>query len=111
MLGRAHTIVDNLIASSFPAVMEASRRAALPVITFSPSAAEFGALIIVARDYYDTGVKSGLIAARVLRGERIADIPFTTASTLDYIVNLKTAAGYQIQIPQELIDKASRVIR
>ena len=104
-------IVDNLIASSFPAVMEASRRAGLPVITFSPSAADFGALIIVARDYYDTGVKSGLIAARVLRGERIADIPFATASTLDYIVNLKTAAGYQIRIPQELIDKASRVIR
>jgi ABC-type uncharacterized transport system substrate-binding protein len=103
-------IADNLIASSFPAVMEASRRARVPVITFSPSAADFGALMIVARDYYDTGVESGLLAARVLRGEPIADIPFATSSTLDYIVNLKTAADYRIQIPQELIDKANRVI-
>jgi ABC-type uncharacterized transport system substrate-binding protein len=104
-------VADNLIASSFPAIMEASRRTGLPVITFSPAAAEFGAMMIIARDYYDTGVESGQMAARVLRGESTADIPFTTSSMLSYIINLETAADYGIRIPQDLIDKASRVIR
>jgi ABC-type uncharacterized transport system substrate-binding protein len=104
-------IADNLIASSFPAIMEASRRARLPVITFSPAAADFGALVIVARDYYDTGVESGLIAARVLRGERTEDIPFATSPRLSYIINLGTAADYGVEIPPQLIDRASRVIR
>ncbi|HMB74606.1 MAG TPA: ABC transporter substrate-binding protein [Gammaproteobacteria bacterium] len=104
-------VSDNLISSSFPAVMEASRRADLPVITFSPAAADFGAMIIVARDYYDTGVESGLIAARVLRGESTASIPFTTSPRLSYIVNLAKANEYGIEIPQELMDTANRVIR
>jgi putative ABC transport system substrate-binding protein len=104
-------ITDNLIASSYPAIMESSRRARLPVITFAPVAADFGALLIVARDYYDTGVEQGLLAARVLRGENIAKIPFTTTPTLSYIVNLKTASDYGISVPQDMIDQARQVIR
>jgi ABC-type uncharacterized transport system substrate-binding protein len=104
-------ITDNLIASSYPAIMESSRRARLPVITFAPVAADFGALLIVARDYYDTGVEQGLLAARVLRGENIAKIPFTTTPTLRYIINLKVASDYGISVPQDMIDQAKQVIR
>ena len=104
-------VADNLIASGVPAILESSRRAKLPVITFSPAAAEYGALIVVARDYYDTGVESGLLAARVLKGENPADIPFATSQSMTYVINLKTADEFGIEIPQELIDKASRIIR
>jgi ABC-type uncharacterized transport system substrate-binding protein len=103
-------VADNLIASSLPAIMEASRRTNLPVVTFSPVAAEFGALLIVSRDYYDTGVESGLIAARVLRGESVADIPFTTSPMLSYVVNLVAARDFGLEIPQQVIERASRVI-
>lgn len=104
-------VADNLIASGVPAIMESSRRAKLPVITFSPAAADFGAMIVIARDYYDTGVESGLLAARVLNGEDPAGIPFATSSSMTYVINLKTAKDFGIEIPQELLDKASRIIR
>ena len=104
-------ITDNLIAGSFPTIMEAAKRTKLPVVTYFPTVADMGPLMIVARDYYDNGFESGLIAARVLRGERTADIPFKSVDTISYIVNLKVAGDYKIQIPQDLIAKASRVIR
>ena len=104
-------ITDNLISASFPAVMEAAKRARLPVITYSSTASDMGPLLIISRDYYDNGFESGLMAARVLRGEPPADIPFKPVSKISYIVNLKVAGDYQIRIPPGLVAKARRVIR
>jgi ABC-type uncharacterized transport system substrate-binding protein len=104
-------ISDNLITSGFPALMVSAKRAGLPVIAYSPTMADMGPLLIVARDYSDNGFESGMLAARVLRGERTADLPFVSVPKLSYIVNLKVADTYKIRIPPELISKASRVIR
>jgi ABC-type uncharacterized transport system substrate-binding protein len=104
-------ISDNLISSSFPAVMEAAKRGRLPVIAYSPTLAEMGPLLIVARDYSDNGFESGMLAARVLRGERTADIPFKSVPKLSYIVNLKVADAYKIGVPAEIVSMATRVIR
>jgi len=104
-------ITDNLIASGFPALMSSARRSHLPVVTYSPTVADMGPMFIIARDYYDNGVESGQIAARVLRGESTADIPFLSVPKLNYVVNLKVAESYHVRIPQELVSKAGRVIR
>ena len=104
-------ISDNLINSSFPAIMEAAKRSRTPVVTYSPTVADMGPMLIIARDYYDNGVESGEMAARVLRGERPADIPFQAVAKIAYIVNLKVADLYKVRIPAELVAKASKVIR
>ena len=78
-------IADNVTASSFPALMEAARRARLPVTAYSPAFAEMGPILILARDYRDNGVESGRMAARVLRGEnprqRFRSCPFRRSAT------------------------------
>ena len=104
-------IADNVVASSFPAVMEAARRVRLPVTAYSPAFADMGPLLILARDYRDNGVESGKMAARVLRGESPAAIPFFAVPTLSYIVNLKTATAFNLQLSPRLMAKATRVIR
>ena len=70
-----------------------------------------GPVLILARDYRDNGVESGKMAARVLRGESPASIPFIAVPTLSYIVNLKAANTYHIQLPPHIVAKAARVIR
>ena len=100
-------IVDNLISSSFPAVMTAANRQNIPVITFSPGAADYGPLLIIGRDYFDAGVEAGLIAARVLRGESVADIPFRAATGLTYILNFEGAQAFGITFPADLIALAA----
>ncbi len=104
-------IADNIVASSFPALMEAARRARLPVTAYSPAFADMGPLLILARDYRDNGVESGKMAARVLRGESPGAIPFISVPTLSYIVNLKTAQTLNLELSPQLVAKATRVIR
>jgi ABC-type uncharacterized transport system substrate-binding protein len=104
-------IADNIVASSFPALMEAARRVRLPVTAYSPAFADMGPVLILARDYRDNGVESGRMAARVLRGESPGKIPFVSVPTLNYIVNLKAAQAFNVQLSPQLVAKASRVIR
>jgi len=104
-------IADNTTASSFPALMEAARRIRVPVTAYSPAYADMGPILILARDYHDNGVESGRMAARVLRGERPAAIPFLPVRTLTYIVNLKTAATYGVHLQPALMARAARVIQ
>jgi ABC-type uncharacterized transport system substrate-binding protein len=96
-------VVDNLISSSYPAVMEAANRERIPVITFSTLAAEFGPLAIVGRDYFDSGIAQGKLAARVLRGESVAALPFVPASTTRYILNHEAARRFGVTFSEELI--------
>jgi ABC-type uncharacterized transport system substrate-binding protein len=100
-------VVDNLISSSYPAVMEAADREGIPVITFSVTAAEFGPLVIVGRDYFDAGVEAGRLAARVLRGESVAALPFRPASTTRYILNHEAARRFGVRFSDELIGLAN----
>ncbi len=96
-------VTDNLIASSFPAVMEAANRQHIPVVTFSPTAAEYGPMVVVARDYFDAGLEAGLLAARALRGESVADIPFQPTTGVRYILNHDVARRFGITFSPELI--------
>ncbi len=104
-------IADNVVASSFPALMEAARRVRLPVTAYSPAFADMGPVLILARDYRDNGVESGRMAARVLRGESPGKIPFVSVPTLTYIVNLKAARALNVTLSPQLVAKAARVIR
>jgi ABC-type uncharacterized transport system substrate-binding protein len=104
-------IADNVTAASFPALMAAARRVHLPVAALSSAYADMGPVLILARDYHDNGVFSGRIAARVLRGESPAAIPFVSVPTLHYIVNLKAAGTANVQLSRQLVARATRVIR
>lgn len=104
-------ISDNMSSQTFVAIAEAANRFKLPVFTFNTTQAEQGAAVVVARDYYDGGRDSALIAARVMRGEDPATIPFQPIRTTRVIVNLRAAAVSGLRIPPALLERADRVIR
>ena len=63
-----------------------------------------------ARDYFDGGRDAGLMAARVLRGERPADMPFRPLLATRLLVNLRAAREIGLTIPPALVARADRVI-
>ncbi|MCH1571905.1 MAG: ABC transporter substrate-binding protein, partial [Longimicrobiales bacterium] len=101
-------ITDNLISSSFPAVMSAADRQRIPVVTFSPTAKEYGPLLVVARDYFDAGREAGLLAARVLRGESVANIPFQPTTSVKILLNHDVASRFDVVFSPELIAVSSQ---
>jgi ABC-type uncharacterized transport system substrate-binding protein len=100
----------NLVAASFGAIAQAAHRAKLPLFAFTSAQAKAGAMVVLARDYFDNGKEAGLVAARVMRGENPAKIPFRSVSKTRMIVNLEAAWAVGFAIPEALVKRADEVI-
>ncbi|MGH7799835.1 MAG: ABC transporter substrate-binding protein [Thermodesulfobacteriota bacterium] len=103
-------IPGNLTASSFPSIAQAAHRARLPIFAFQSSQARGGAAVVLARDYYYAGREAAFIAARVMRGENPALIPFYPFTETKLIVNLEAAKASSLRIPNSLVKQADEVI-
>ena len=103
-------ISDNLSGSTFAPIVQASRRFRLPLFSFNTTHSQQGSVLMVARDYYDGGREAGLVAARVMRGENPAEIPFELVQRTRFIINLDNARKVGLRIPAHLIEQADEVI-
>lgn len=95
-------VVDNLSVTGFPTIAHAAAQARLPVFSCISDSVRQGAVLAVARDYYDAGRETAVKAARVMRGESPARIPFSPPATSQIVVNLKNAQKLGLDIPPAL---------
>jgi ABC-type uncharacterized transport system substrate-binding protein len=103
-------IPGNLTASAFGSISEAARRAHIPIFAFQKSQAVGGAMVVVARDYRDSGRHAAHLAARIIRGENPAKIPLEDFGKTGLIVNLDAARALNIALPPALVRSAKEVI-
>lgn len=104
-------ISDNLTSSTFSSIVQAAARARLPLMGFASEQAGQGAFLTLARDFHENGVDSGVLAARVLRGESPASLPFTQVQKTRLTLNLAAARKMGVQVPESLIREADDVLR
>jgi ABC-type uncharacterized transport system substrate-binding protein len=103
-------IPGNLTASAFGSISEASRRAQVPIFAFQKSQAIGGAMVVVARDYRDSGRHAAHLAARIIRGENPKHIPLEDFGETNLVVNLDAARALNITLPPALVRSAKEVI-
>jgi ABC-type uncharacterized transport system substrate-binding protein len=103
-------IPGNLTASAFPNLAQVARRAHVPVFAFQSAQAKDGAALVLARDYRDGGRMAALLAARVMRGERPAALPFQQVTKTHLFVNLAAARDAKLTIPAAILDRADAVM-
>jgi ABC-type uncharacterized transport system substrate-binding protein len=103
-------IPGNLTASAFGSISEAARRGHMPVFAFQKSQAIGGAMVVVARDYKDSGRHAAYLAARIMRGENPKRIPLEDFARTSLIVNLDAARALDIKLPPALVRSAKDVI-
>ena len=83
----------------------------MPVFAFQTSQVAEGAAVVLARDYFETGHLTAAMAARIMRGENPAKMPFQSVNRTKLIVNLPAARALNQTIVQSVIQKATEVIR
>ena len=100
----------NLTAQAFPSIVQAAQRARLPMFVFQTSQIKSGAVGGLTRDYHENGRASGHIAARVMRGERPAAIPFEGVSKTKLVINEGAVRSLGLTIPAGVLKRADQVI-
>ena len=103
-------IPGNLTASAFGSISEAARRARVPVFAFQKSQAIGGAMVVVARDYEDSGRRAAHLAARIMRGENPKHIPLEDFAGTNLIVNLDAARALDMTLDPAFVRSAKNVI-
>src|SRR5256885_1463718 len=83
-------------------ILESALGHQIPVIGFSPEFTRLGALLSISVNYGDVGRETGLLAKRILDGERLLPLNPVPIERLKITVNLKTARFLGITFPKEL---------
>jgi len=113
LVGRVDAIwvpTDNTIVSAFEAAVKVCEENKIPIFAADVATVERGAIGCYGLDYFVMGEMSGRMGARILRGEKPADIPVQTMPLEELYFNLGAAERMGVTIPQALLDKATNVI-
>jgi len=78
---------------------------------FVARAQRAGGVLDYGPDLQDTTYRAGAYVARVLKGEKPADLPVGEATRSRLVINLKTARAVGLTIPQSLFARADEVIK
>jgi ABC-type uncharacterized transport system substrate-binding protein len=100
-------VAGNVTTAAFASITQAARRTRLPLFGALSSNSKDGAAVVVARDYFDGGHEAGLMAARIMRGESAAKIPFKPLLTTKTLVNVDAAKAVGLTIPASVIRRAA----
>ncbi|MDR0251726.1 MAG: ABC transporter substrate-binding protein [Brucellaceae bacterium] len=114
LIGKADLIyipTDNTIISALEGAVSVAEEAKIPLMTADTDSVSRGAFIALGFNYYDVGKQTGEVVVRILNGEKPGDIPVNVAAGTDLVVNLVAAKKMGIEIPQAVIDRASKVIK
>lgn len=102
--------LDNTLLSAMEGFLRVAFANNIPVFTSDPNSVEQGALASLSRTQYDTGYLAGLMAAAVLGGEPVGNIPVAVPSKEYLVINNKTAQKLKIQIPASILERADSII-
>jgi putative tryptophan/tyrosine transport system substrate-binding protein len=113
----AHMRVTALLVAGSPffnarrtLIVALSARHAIPTMQETRESALAGGLISYGPNISDVYRKLGAYAARVIGGEKLADLPIQRPTKFDLVINLKTAKALGVEVPTSILLRADEVI-
>ena len=100
---------DNAFASAMATVNHVAVENQIPVFCGVEAMIAEGGIATTAINYYDLGVQTANIAARILGGEAASEIPVETQKEFSLVVNKTFAESVGVEVPAEVLDNAVTV--
>lgn len=98
---------DNTIASAFNNVLQITNAAKIPVFPSVDTMVEQGGLAAVSINQRELGIETGKIAAQILKGKKVSEIPVDFYDQTTPIVNTEAAKVLGITIPKTVLDNST----
>lgn len=105
-----NNLTDNTVVSSLPIILDKAAQKNIPVFGSEVEQVKIGCLAAVGLDYYDLGVQTGKMAAKVLKGEKKAgEMNYEIIEEASFYGNTKVAENLGINIPDNLVGSAKEM--
>jgi len=112
--GRASGVVvltDAMFIAQRHRIADLATRSRLPTVFARRENAESGGLMSYGPNLSDQFRRAAAYVDKILKGARPADLPVEQPTTLELVINLKTAKALGLTIPQSLLARANEVIQ
>lgn len=101
-------LTDNTVVSALPTILALANDKNIPVFGSEIEQVKLGCVAAEGLDYYQLGIDTGKMAAKVLSGEAKASaLPFETISESSLYVNTKAAADLGIELSDDFLSGAA----
>ncbi|WP_099469831.1 ABC transporter substrate-binding protein [Konateibacter massiliensis] len=105
-----NNLTDNTVVSALPVILSKANEKNIPVFGSEIEQVKIGCLATVGLDYFELGKQTGAMAAKILKGEaKASEMPFEVIEEGSFYANKAVAEALNIEIPQELSDKAVEI--
>ena len=103
-------LTDNTVVSSLPVILSKAADKNIPVFGSEVEQVKIGCLAAMGLDYYDLGIQTGKMAAKVLKGEaKATDLSFETIEAAAFYGNTAVADNLGINLPDNLVSSAKEM--